>query len=161
MGRDKNKKTLQGDEEISSWYKVSSETLTIYASPEDKLKDLPEFTLRFGTKEKAVQIFPSFENPHTPLKGLRVAIDPGHMGGKFARLEEKYVHMLPSEEKGIDQEIEFNEGELALLTAKKLAQKLKSLGAKVLLTKTNAGAPVIKKSYEGWLEEDFDSAVSI
>lgn len=157
----KIEKALLGDKEISSWYEITSDALIVYASPEDKAAKLPEFTLRFGSKEKAAQAFPSFENPHTPLKGLRVAIDPGHIGGRFARLEEKYVHMLPNEEKGIYQEIEFNEGELAVLTAKKLAQKLKSLGAKVLLTKTSAGDPVVKKDYESWLENDFDSAVSV
>lgn len=152
---------LQKDKEVSNFYSLSDQALYIFASKEDKENHLPEFVLRLGSKPKIKpNKLPSFGNPYTPLKGLRVAIDPGHIGGAFSKLEEKYIHMKPKEEQGIYEEIEFSEGDLAVLTAKKLARKLKALGAEVLLTKTQPGSPVYKKDYSKWLEEDFDDAVS-
>ena len=150
---------LQKDPEIQSFYEVTSDSLHIYASFEDKQKQIPEFTLYFGQREKPKKDFPSFDNPHMPLKGLRVAIDPGHIGGSYAKMEEKYVEMLPNPEKLIYEPISFHEGELAVITAKKLAKKLESLGAKVLLTKTNPGEIVYKKPFEDWYKEDIAKAI--
>ncbi|MCH9634443.1 MAG: hypothetical protein S4CHLAM7_11940 [Chlamydiae bacterium] len=156
----KIKKALEGDAEINRWYLLTEHEFVIYASPEDKLNHRAEFTLELGSKKRPKKEFPPFQNPHTPLKGLRVAIDPGHMGGKLAHLEEKYVHMLPNEEKGIYEEIKFNEGELAITTAKRLANKLKALGATVLLTKVKSGEPVLRSNFDDWKSENFESAVA-
>ena len=61
-----------------------------------------------------------------PLKYLKVAIDPGHIGGEWAKMEGRWYQLNG---KGI----EIKEGELTLSTAKLIKQKLQSLGAEVIL----------------------------
>lgn len=57
------------------------------------------------------------------LSGLRIALDPGHIGGQWARVEERWFKMgdVPPVE----------EGELTLRVAKILGEKLRKLGARV------------------------------
>lgn len=153
---------LKKDKEISEFFHLDNEGLKIFSSKEDKKLRNPEFVLYFGEKEKPHSTHFSFsDNPSKPLQGLRVAIDPGHIGGSFSRLEERYIHMKPKEDKRIYDEIFFNEGELAIITAKKLQQKLKALGAQVFLTKSEEGASVLKKDFTTWLQEDYSKAISL
>lgn len=63
----------------------------------------------------------------TPLSGLRIAIDPGHIGGKWSRMEERWYRGRGGHE--------VKEGELTLATAMLLEQQLESLGAKVWLVR--------------------------
>jgi len=62
-----------------------------------------------------------------PLSGLRIAIDPGHLGGQWAQLEERYfvVKGGPS----------IREGDLTLTVAQLLKPRLEKLGATVLLVR--------------------------
>lgn len=63
-----------------------------------------------------------------PLAGLRVTIDPGHMGSPFwNELDGKYVKVGGKT---------VAEGEIALWTAKLLATELERLGAEVTLTRS-------------------------
>ena len=57
------------------------------------------------------------------LSGLRIALDPGHIGGEWAKMEERWFKM------GDASPVE--EGEMTLDVAKMLAVKLRSLGARV------------------------------
>jgi len=63
-----------------------------------------------------------------PLSGLRVAIDPGHIGGQWAQMEERWY-------KGNPGNHEVKEGELTLAAAKLLKANLESLGATVWLVR--------------------------
>ena len=65
-----------------------------------------------------------------PLEGLHVAIDPGHIGGEWARIEERWF------DAGDGHAV--CEGDLTLLVAKRLKPQLKSLGARVSLVRENA-----------------------
>ncbi len=66
----------------------------------------------------------------SPLKGLVVAIDPGHIGGEFSEMERRHFQV------GLDAPVK--EGDLTLVVARKLETRLKSLGAKpVLLRQKN------------------------
>lgn len=150
---------LQKDKEVSDYYQITPTCLKIYASLEDKNLDKTEFVLNFGMKKKPENFFPLFDNPHRPLKGLRVAIDPGHFGEKYSRIEEKYIDLNPIEKYGIYDSIQFDEGTLSVLTAKKLAEKLETLGATVLLTRSKPGETVYKISYEDWLNQNFSASV--
>ena len=47
---------------------------------------------------------------HKGLKGARIAIDPGHFGGAFAELEERFVKIPACKTKN-SQEIYFAEGD--------------------------------------------------
>ncbi len=158
---EKIEQMLKKNPEIEHWYDILADRLNMYACPEDKVKNNPEFTLYFGNKDKPQKKFPSLENSHMPLKGLRVAIDPGHVGGSYAKIEAKYVEMLPNHEKNIYEPIAFHEGELSVITAKKLAKKLDALGAKVFLTKSNPGEIVYKKNFEAWFKEDISKAIDL
>jgi N-acetylmuramoyl-L-alanine amidase len=65
-----------------------------------------------------------------PLEGLRIAIDPGHIGGKWAKMEERWFR--------VGKARPVTEGDMTLLVAKKLAGQLGALGAKVSLTREKA-----------------------
>ena len=65
---------------------------------------------------------PSSDYPAAqPLSGLRIALDPGHLGGRWAKLEERWFQI------GDAPPIE--EGEMTLKVALVLAERLRSLGA--------------------------------
>jgi len=66
-----------------------------------------------------------------PLSGLKIALDPGHLGGSWAKMEERWFTI--GEGKPVA------EGDMTLLTAKLLAKKLRTLGATVLFVRSKAG----------------------
>jgi len=76
-----------------------------------------------------------------PLQGLKIVLDPGHMGtdfwdeatGKYVKLEDKKV----------------SEGDLNLWTAYLVANELEDLGAMVTITRTEAG-PVTKSNLQNF-----------
>ncbi len=65
-----------------------------------------------------------------PLQGVRIALDPGHIGGPWARMEERWFQIGDSKP--------VTEGDMTLLVAKLLIPRLEALGAKVSLTRTKA-----------------------
>ena len=67
------------------------------------------------------------------LTGLHVALDPGHIGGGYAVMEERWLSMLPG--------TSIQEGTLSLQIAMVLKAKLEALGARVTLVRQNE-APV-------------------
>lgn len=71
-----------------------------------------------------------------PLAGLHVAIDPGHIGGDFARIEERWFQI------GDDPPV--MEGEMTLLVAKLIRPRLEALGAKVSLVRAK-NEPVTRR----------------
>ncbi|MBL0016667.1 MAG: N-acetylmuramoyl-L-alanine amidase [Bacteroidetes bacterium] len=95
------------------------------------------------------------QNIDKPLAGMRIALDPGHVGGKmeYAKtMEEKYVLIHADPTNGIPEEIGFCEGNLALGTALILAEKLRAAGAEVLLTREQEGLNAFGVSFETWLD---------
>ncbi len=58
-----------------------------------------------------------------PLSGLKIALDPGHLGGKWAKMEERWFQVGDSKP--------VQEGDLTLRVARLLAKRLRELGAKV------------------------------
>jgi N-acetylmuramoyl-L-alanine amidase len=68
-----------------------------------------------------------------PLSGLRIALDPGHLGGKWAKMEERWFQ--------VDDTKPVTEGDLTLRVARLLAPRLKSLGAKVFFVR-NSTQPI-------------------
>jgi N-acetylmuramoyl-L-alanine amidase len=61
------------------------------------------------------------------LSDLRIALDPGHIGGAWARMEERYLSFQPGEA--------IQEGDLSLTVARVLAERLTALGAEVTLVR--------------------------
>jgi N-acetylmuramoyl-L-alanine amidase len=70
--------------------------------------------------------------PDKPLAGMRIAIDPGHLGGAYAQMEARWFRI------GKCRPVE--EGEMTLIVAKLLKVRLQALGAEVWLTRTRNGA---------------------
>ena len=73
--------------------------------------------------------------PGRPLAGLRIAIDPGHLGGAFAQMEARWFRI------GNSRPVE--EGEMTLVVAKLLKQRLEALGAQVWLTRSRNDATTL------------------
>jgi N-acetylmuramoyl-L-alanine amidase len=80
-----------------------------------------------------------FAKKHTdkkkPLKGLKIAIDPADIGGKWAKMEDRSVLF-----KGHGW---INEGELNVIVGRHIKARLEVLGAKVLLVRYK-NEPVLK-----------------
>ncbi|HEX4665305.1 MAG TPA: hypothetical protein VH207_01795 [Chthoniobacterales bacterium] len=97
------------------------------------------FTLRFAKSEadrlplshwwKAPrQLSPTGETK--PLADLHIALDPGHLGGAWAKMEERWFK--------IGDAPPVQEGDMTLRVAQLLAPRLESLGAKVSLVRAKA-----------------------
>jgi len=79
-----------------------------------------------------------------PLDGFRIALDPGHIGGKFSKMEGRYF--------SIGDSAPVREGNLALAVAKLLAPRLDALGATPFLLRKNS-KPVTTSRPRTLLEE--------
>lgn len=89
------------------------------------------FTLRFASEKprkipppywRLIDKLPRATNAK-PLTHLNVALDPGHLGGRWARMEERWFQ--------VDGAQPVEEGEMTWLVARILAAKLRALGADV------------------------------
>lgn len=98
-------------------------------------------------------------DPAKPLTGLRVALDPGHMGGTMEQAirEEKAVRMHANDSAGIPEAIAFNEGNLVMATARLLRDQLEAAGAEVMLTRDQPGVSAFGLSYESWLASKYEA----
>src|ERR1700676_1461474 len=112
------------------------------------------FTLRFAKDEAsrrpvprlwrpARSLAPLNNNKDKPLAGLRIALDPGHLGGKWAIMEERWLQ--------VDDKPPVTEGDLTLRVSRMLAPRLKQLGAKVLFVRNNT-EPVTSKRPDDFKE---------
>jgi hypothetical protein len=103
------------------------------------------FTLRFAADANSKPRVPRLwrpakslppAKPDKPLAGLRVALDPGHLGGKWAKMEERWFQVGDTKP--------VTEGDLALRVSRMLASRLRKLGATVLFVR-NSTDPVTSK----------------
>jgi len=144
---------LENGNSCKDYYTISNDAFYLFASPADKQANKPEFVLTFGTKQKPT--LPTFTpdlSSNKPLTGLRIALDPGHVGGKYARAEERYIDLDIQTPEGI-KAVQFDEGTLAVATAKILADLLTEFGATVLLTKEQPGQSVYPVDFETWCKQ--------
>jgi len=100
----------------------------------DTAKRHPLFTLHFAPSDSACAPLPypyktqaTSHDPARPLKGIRIALDPGHIGGDWAVLEARYFKL------GDDPPVK--EAELNLITCKLLAERLQADGAQMIWAK--------------------------
>jgi hypothetical protein len=66
-----------------------------------------------------------------PLSGLTIALDPGHIGGKWGLMEERSF--------AVPGDPPVQEGDMTLLVAKLMAPKLRALGAEVQMVRSKPG----------------------
>jgi N-acetylmuramoyl-L-alanine amidase len=109
-------------------------------------------TLRFAKNEASRNPVPRLWRPakslppakaNRPLSGLRIALDPGHLGGKWARMEERWFQV------GNSQAVQ--EGDLTLKVAQLLAPRLRELGARVVFVR-NSNEPITAKRPDDFRE---------
>lgn len=87
-----------------------------FAAPAgEAARPLPKTYWRFRA------IMPPAAAPGQPLAGVRIALDPGHLGGRWAKLEARWFQ--------IGNSAPVMEGDMALHVAEKLAVRLRALGA--------------------------------
>ncbi len=90
----------------------------------------PLFRLDFAPDEASAKPIPRYWKPTRSLRGLRIAIDPGHLGGEWARMEERWFQI--GENKPVI------EGNMVLEVAELLQKELERRGAKVVLLRTTS-----------------------
>ena len=121
--------------------KVEDETARILIDKDEQRF----FTLRFAKDPAAAKPPPRDWRPASALppappervlEGLKIAIDPGHIGGSWARMEERWFQVGDSKP--------VQEGDMTLLVAKILALDLEKLGAKASLVRKQ-NEPVTSK----------------
>ena len=95
-----------------------------------------EFRLRFANDAASAKAAPRFWRTAAqlgvapegqPLAGLKIALDPGHLGGKWAQMEERFFQ--------IGESRPVTEGDMTLRVAKMVVPKLQALGAEVSLVR--------------------------
>jgi len=110
------------------------------------------FTLRFATRTEDRKPVPRLWRPakslpaatrEKPLSGLKIALDPGHLGGNWAKMEERWFKVGDSKP--------VQEGDLTLRVARMLATRLRKLGAKVSFVR-NSVEPITTKRPDDFRE---------
>jgi N-acetylmuramoyl-L-alanine amidase len=95
------------------------------------------WTLRFAAEEtenppprywRSAQQLPPLSDPEKPLEGMRIAVDPGHIGGEFAKMEARWFQIR-------EDTLPVMEGEVALRVGEILRDELTRLGARVALVR--------------------------
>jgi N-acetylmuramoyl-L-alanine amidase len=119
---------------LTNYLTFTTNSVTVFSTTEKT--NPPLFTLRFSAAASSLV-------PHTPAF-KRIALDPGHIGGEWARMEERFF------ERGKDRPVQ--EAVLNLTVARLLKTRLEATGAKVFLTK-DSFAPVTDKRPEDFHAE--------
>jgi N-acetylmuramoyl-L-alanine amidase len=119
---------------IYRYLNVTDEYVEIF---EDAEKTTLDFTLELTSPGKSprfvkqtyktiAQLRELHNPPNLPLKGVRIVLDPGHIGGKWASMEERSV-------KWGDHPV-IREGDKNIQVARIIRSRLQALGAAVYLT---------------------------
>jgi N-acetylmuramoyl-L-alanine amidase len=132
---------------IQRYLRLSSEAVVVYPTPAQNGEPLA--VVRFAATTSIKRPLPvRFRSPRqfrdqpaAPgvllLSGLRIAIDPADIGGRWAALEDRSVEF-----RGYGR---INEGDMNLLVGRRLREELERLGASVFLVRDKA-EPVLPVS---------------
>ncbi len=110
------------------------------------------FKLEFASDENSERRIPRLwrpakslppTKPTRPFAGVRIALDPGHLGGKWAKMEERWFQVGDTKP--------VTEGDLTLRVSRMLAPRLRKLGATVLFVR-NCTQPVTSKRPADFLD---------
>jgi hypothetical protein len=125
---------------LRPYLRLGEDELAVFGAPGEA--GAPAAVVRFAASRGEVRPPPvGFRTPERfrglaappgagPLSGLRVAIEPADIGGRWARLEDRSVEFAGF---GL-----VNEGDLNLLVGRLLAERLSQLGASVFLVRDRA-----------------------
>ena len=110
------------------------------------------FTLRFAENDSRRTAVPRLWRPAKslpppkagkPLSGMKIGLDPGHLGGKWAKMEERWFQ--------VGNSLPIQEGDLTLRVARLLAPRLRELGAKVFFVR-DSNEPITTKRSDDFRE---------
>jgi hypothetical protein len=111
-------------EGVGPWIRLESEQAVIQKDARE------QFILHFASNQSLQPRVPHYwsvsrpgASENKPLAGLKIALDPGHLGGAWAKMEERWFQI------GSSQPV--TEGDMALRVAKLLGPQLTELGAQV------------------------------
>lgn len=141
---------LEKDKEVKNFYRLTPNALYIGDLDHQQVDYILQ--LRDNSLPTASKL-----RENNRLEGIKIAIDPGHFGGSFARLEERFID-IPATMTKDNRAIYFCEGDLTYLTALELQRLLKQEGALVLVTRSQIGQGAIKEDFFGWLQKENDRA---
>ncbi len=117
------------DGEFWKYAEITDNLLTLYR---DSGQTIPVWTLYFTQPDEESlpqpRWSPTLATEELPLRGLVVCLDPGHIGGEWARTEQRWFK--------IRDDPPIIEWDLNIITARHIEQLLTELGAKVVWTKT-------------------------
>ena len=111
---------------LGDYLEMSESAVVVFR---DREKTQPLFRLRFAEPSSTAraELAPfALADPTQPLLGKVICLDPGHIGGDWADIEERTFRI------GRDRPVV--EGELNLQTCRLLAERLSAAGAKVVWT---------------------------
>ena len=123
---------------MRAYLRISPESLTVFSDPS---KTVPLFSLFFANENSSTRAnphslrFPQDPQGQRPLEGLKICLDPGHIGGDFSKLEERFFQL--------NQALPVEEAKLNLITSRLIEKQLQHYGAEVVWTKSDEN-PVTK-----------------
>ena len=107
------------------YFQISGDHVAVETSP-----GKPPFRLDFAPDAVSAAPVPRYWRPRSGLRGLHIAIDPGHLGGEWAEMEERWFQI------GTNQPV--TEGDMTLRVARLLKAELEKHGAKVTLIRNSS-----------------------
>lgn len=116
------KKTISLEPEDASILTAGTNRFLLRFAPEGSDKTPPRYWRPLAKIPTAAK----------PLQGVKITLDPGHLGGPWAKMEERWFQ-LGAGTKPVA------EGDMTLLTSHLLAARLQTLGAQVTFTHSQAG----------------------
>jgi len=102
------------------YFTIADDHVTVVTTPGQ-----PPFRLDFAPDQASAKPVPRYWNSTRSLRGLRIALDPGHLGGQWARMEERWMQV------GDNKPV--IEGDMVLHVARLMKKELEHRGAKVSL----------------------------
>ncbi|MFC4993083.1 N-acetylmuramoyl-L-alanine amidase [Rubritalea tangerina] len=117
------------------WFKVEDDHVMVRMSAEDETKEYKLSFMNEVVEAKAKRYWRAkkeIEIPEgtKPLLGVRIAIDPGHIGGDFASVEQRRFVLNEATPP-------IQEGNMTLIVAEQLVDQLEMLGAQVTLVRSS------------------------
>jgi N-acetylmuramoyl-L-alanine amidase len=110
----------------SAWINIKEDKASIRKFPQDD----DWYDLYFKKDEKTASSSTKAKSISTNLRGLTIALDPGHIGGAWSAMEKRHFSLND------DQPVK--EGNLALAVAQNLVPALRELGAIPVLVRKKA-----------------------
>lgn len=107
------------------YFQIDDSGVNVLTSP-----GKPPFRLEFAPDAASAKPVPRYWKSGRRLDGMVIALDPGHLGGPWARMEERWFRI------GANKPVA--EGDMTLQVARLLKQELERRGAKVYLTRDGA-----------------------